>query len=157
LKQFENIGLGGTFDRLHIGHKLFLDIASHYGQTVHVGISTSRYLTKTHKKFSETIQSLQFRQDNVESYLQERGTQTKIVNIDTPGMDRDLANEAKLNALVVSQETYPGAIAINRLRVEQGKPKVIIIVIPGVIRLDGTRESSTLLRKEEHDEPTQPS
>ena len=150
MKQFADVGLGGTFDRLHKGHKLFLDIAAFYGQTIHVGLISSSYLTKIRKSFYKTIQNFKFRRKNIETYLQARGTYPRIVNIDEPGMDRRLANEAKLSALVVSQETFSGAFSINRLRVNHGKPKLVIIVIPGVIRSNGTRESSTKLRKEEH-------
>ncbi len=156
MKQFTDVGLGGTFDRLHKGHKLFLDIAAYYGQTIHVGLISSSYLTKIRKIFYKTIQNLRFRRKNVETYLQARGTYPRIINIDKPGMDRRLANEAKLSALVVSQETYLGVIAINRLRVNHGKPKVVIIIIPGVIRSNGTRESSTRLRKEEHEKLVAP-
>jgi phosphopantetheine adenylyltransferase len=66
-------------------------------------------------------------------------------------MDQKLASDAKLSALVVSQETCSGANTINRLRVSKGKSKLTIIVIPRVIRADGTLESSTKLRKEEHE------
>lgn len=156
MKQFTDVGLGGTFDRLHKGHKLFLDIAAFYGQTIHVGLISSSYLTKIRKNFYKTIQSIMFRRKKVETYLQARGTYPRIVNIGKPGMDRKLANEAKLSALVISQETYSGAIAINRLRVSHGKPKLVIIVIPVVIRSNGSRESSTKLRKEEHEKLAAP-
>jgi pantetheine-phosphate adenylyltransferase len=150
LKQFENIGLGGTFDRLHRGHKLFLDIAAHYGQFVHVGLISSGYLNKIHKNYYKIIQSFKNRRKEVESHLLQRNTQKRILSIDSPGMDQKLANEAKLGALIVSQETCSGAIAINRLRTAHGKSKLTIIVIPRVIRADGTLESSTKLRMEEY-------
>jgi pantetheine-phosphate adenylyltransferase len=150
LKQFENIGLGGTFDRLHSGHKLFLDIAAHYGQFVHVGLISSSYLKKIRKNFYKIIQSFENRLKEVENHLLQRNTQKRVSSIDSPGMDQKLANEAKLGALIVSQETCSGAIAINRLRSADGKSKLTIIVSPRVIRADGTLESSTKLRMEEN-------
>ncbi|UCG04434.1 MAG: pantetheine-phosphate adenylyltransferase [Candidatus Heimdallarchaeota archaeon] len=151
MRQFENVGLGGTFDRLHMGHKLFLDIAAHYGQNVHVGLISPSYLDKIHKNYSEIIQSFQVRRIAVETFFSKRKTQCQITRIENPGMDRNLASDAKLGALIVSQETCSGANTINRLRTSKGKSKLTIIIVPRVVRTDGSLESSTRLRKEEHE------
>ncbi|MFX0014674.1 MAG: pantetheine-phosphate adenylyltransferase [Promethearchaeota archaeon] len=149
MKRFENVGLGGTFDRLHSGHRLFLDIATYYGESVHIGLISQSYLNKIHKNYRESIQNFQIRRKEIKSLLEKRKAQYSISTIENPGMDRELASEGNLNALVVSQETYSGAYVINRLRASQGKSKLTIIVIPRVIRMNGTLESSTRLRKEE--------
>ncbi|UCG89686.1 MAG: pantetheine-phosphate adenylyltransferase [Candidatus Heimdallarchaeota archaeon] len=149
MKQFSHIGLGGTFDRLHEGHKLLLDIAAHYGQFVHIGLISSSYLKEIQKKYSKIIQSYQIRKKKVENHLLTRSTNNLISIIDTPKMDQKLASEGDLCALVVSQETCSGANAINHLRTTHGRSKLTIIVIPSVIRADGTLESSTRLRIEE--------
>ena len=144
------MGLAGTFDRLHEGHKLFLDLAAHFGQFVHVGLITSSYLDKAFKKYRQIIQSYQDRRKGVENHLSQRNTDNRISNIDTLGKDRELANEANLSALVVSQETCLGAIAINRLRATHGKSKLTIIVTPRIVRKNGVLVSSTRLRMEEN-------
>ncbi|MFX0185767.1 MAG: pantetheine-phosphate adenylyltransferase, partial [Candidatus Hodarchaeota archaeon] len=146
------IGLGGTFDRLHAGHKLFLDIASFYGQNVHVGLISQNYLVKKPKDYNKIIQEYEKRRKEVEIYLSQRKTISLFSKITKPGMDRKLAEESKLNALVVSQETCSGAIAINHRRTENNKQKLTIIVIPYVTRDDGTLESSTRMRREEQEE-----
>ncbi|MHA2202708.1 MAG: hypothetical protein ACW991_03385, partial [Candidatus Hodarchaeales archaeon] len=91
MKQFENVGLGGTFDRLHMGHKLFLDIAAHYGQCVHIGLISSSYLNSIRKLYHKIIQSFQVRQEVVENFLLKRNTQSQIISINSPGMDQKLA------------------------------------------------------------------
>lgn len=151
MKRFVNVGLGGTFDRLHAGHKLFLDIAAHYGQFVHIGLISSSYLKKVQKKYFKRIQSFQIRKKEVEKYLLTRNTRTLISSINTLRMDQKLASEGDLSALIVSQETCSGANAINRLRTSHKKSKLTIIVIPRVIHADGTLESSTRLRMEEEE------
>ncbi len=143
------MGLAGTFDRLHEGHKLFLDLAAHFGQFVHVGVVTSSYLDKTTKKYRQIIESYQDRLKGVQNHLSLRKAKNHISDIDTPGKDRELANEANLSALVVSQETCRGAITINRLRVTHGKSKLTVIVTPRVVRKDGVLVSSTRLRTDE--------
>ncbi len=142
------MGLAGTFDRLHEGHKLFLDLAAHFGQFVHVGVVTSSYLDNAFKKYRQIIQSYQDRRKGVQNHLSLRKTKNYISDIDTLGKDRELANEANLSALVVSQETCRGAIAINRLRATHGKSKLTVIVTPRVVRKDGVLVSSTRLRME---------
>lgn len=64
-------------------------------------------------------------------------------------MDRELATDASLTALVVSQETILGAIEINKMRKRNNKEKITIIVVPRVIRDDGSLISSTSIRKRE--------
>ncbi len=149
MKQFKNIGLGGTFDRLHSGHKLFLDIAAHYGRSVHIGLITQRYLKKKQKILGEKIQDYQTRRQNIVNHYSHHKTTLIITDIDDIGMDRDLATDASLSALVVSQETILGAYTINNLRKNHNKKKLTIIVVPRVIREDGSLESSTRLREEE--------
>ncbi|MHA2223799.1 MAG: hypothetical protein ACXAC8_01145 [Candidatus Hodarchaeales archaeon] len=95
------------------------------------------------------IEEFNERKKAVEQHLSHRNSNFKITEIETPLMDRNLASEAKLAALVVSQETCSGAIAINKLRTTQGKSKLAIIIMPNVIRIDGGLESSTKLRMEE--------
>ena len=150
MNQFEKIGLGGTFDRLHVGHKLFLDIAAYYGQLIHVGLINSNYLKKQKKKFFDIIQSYEERQDNIREYLSQRKKQAIFSEITHPGMDRELAKNSELTALVVSPETCSGAIAINQSRsIDERKTRLTIIVISYVTRGDGTLESSTRIRREE--------
>lgn len=151
MKNFKYIGLGGTFDRLHAGHKLFLDIAAFYGQNVHVGLISKNYLVEKPKNFTKIIQKYEKRRNEVENYLSQRKTISLFSKITKPGMDRELAEESKLNALVVSQETCSGAIAINHQRIEINEQKLTIIVIPYVTRDDGTLESSTRMRREEQE------
>jgi phosphopantetheine adenylyltransferase len=64
-------------------------------------------------------------------------------------MDRILASKSDLEALIVSQETILGAMAINYLRSQKNKTRLTILLVPSVIRKNGTIESSTKLRKEE--------
>jgi pantetheine-phosphate adenylyltransferase len=153
LKQFRKVGLGGTFDRLHSGHRLFLDIAAHYGLSIHIGLITTSYLTKNQKILGEKIQNYQLRRKILLEYLTDREISSLISNIETVDMDKRLATEGKLDALVISQETIKGAIEINQQRKKAKKSKLTLIVVPFVIREDGSTESSTRLREEENKIP----
>lgn len=152
--RFTNIGIGGTFDRLHEGHKLFLDISAHFGELVHVGLTTPAYLDGSCKNYRQLIQPYQVREENVEEHLRFRQTMVDFSPLDTPGMDQTLAEQSDLAALVVSQETCSGAIAINRARAKSKKSRLTIIICPSVTRSDGTLESSTQIRKDDHGKST---
>ncbi len=144
--------MGGTFDRLHMGHKLFLDIAAYYGRLIHVGLINTTYLKEKQKKFLNIIQSYKERQENILEYLSQRKKKALFSEIKHPGMDRELARSSDLTALVVSPETYSGALVINKSRfIDDKEPRLTIIVISYVTREDGTLESSTRIRKEEMD------
>ena len=44
------LGMGGTFDHLHDGHKYLLDTAFSLGQEVHIGLTTEKMFSR--KKLS---------------------------------------------------------------------------------------------------------
>ncbi len=149
MKKFNKIGLGGTFDRLHSGHKLFIDIAAHYSQIIHIGMVSDSYLEKKPKKYNKMIQSYETRKEMIKKYLITREVTFIFSEIKTPGMDRQLALKSDLNALITSQETLLGSIEVNNLRSKKDKSKLTIIITPNVIRKTGILESSTQLRAED--------
>jgi pantetheine-phosphate adenylyltransferase len=151
MKKFGKIGLGGTFDRLHAGHELFLDMAAHYGHSVHIGLVSSNYLKKRPKKFNKIIQHYKTRKKEVENYLLKRGTSYFFSVIKTVGMDKELALKSDLNALITSQESILASIKVNELRNQHDKPKLTLIITPNVLRENGVLESSTRLRSEEQE------
>ena len=71
--------------------------------------------------------------------------------------DLDLVNELtfhdntrydpNIEIHVSSEETYQVALKINEIRVKNSLPRMIIVIIPLVLDEDGTRLSSTKIRK----------
>lgn len=67
-KNHENVVLGGTFDRLHNGHRLLLSIAAVLAKSsINIGI-TSKKMTRG-KILAEIIQNYKTRKLNVENYI----------------------------------------------------------------------------------------
>ena len=67
--QFEYGCLGGTFDRLHGGHKLLLEVAFKLAKKVLIGITTDN-LAKNGKEIPDLIWNFKKRTKDVTDFLQ---------------------------------------------------------------------------------------
>lgn len=144
------IMVGGTFDPLHDGHRALLSRSFELagpGGTVVIGLTSDRFAgSKSHP-----VRPYAQRRAAVERFAEEfdRGVGYEI----EPLSDRyGSALDLDFDALVVSEETMPVAIEINRLRRERGRRKVDIHQITCVLAEDGRWISSTRIYRGEIDE-----
>lgn len=147
MSKYLNLGLGGTFDRLHSGHKLILDLASYYSENIQIGLISEKYLKNRPKKYGNLIQSFKERQIALKKYLKSRNKLCLIVKIDSIGKDRNIASKSDLQVLLVSQETLSGALAINQDREKLKKPPLIIILSAIATTNKGIKLSSSNIRE----------
>ena len=150
---FDNVVLGGTFDRLHAGHKILLSAASHMcslNGTLTIGVMSDKYFKdriregKKAKDYEDLMESEEQRLFQVEQFLYSINPGLKIdcFPIDTPvGPTTDISD---FNAIVASSETLSGCRAINKVRAGKNMLPLTIIILA---RLDETTLSSTYLRK----------
>jgi pantetheine-phosphate adenylyltransferase len=149
--------VGGTFDPLHDGHKRLLTrsfaLAGPDGQVV-IGLTTDTFASKkTHPihPFSERKADLEkFIADFITAQASEKKyAATWEVE---PLSDRfGSALVADFDAIVVSEETLPVAVEINRMRREKKLRKVDIHQITCVLAEDGRWISSTRIWRGEID------
>jgi pantetheine-phosphate adenylyltransferase len=141
--------VGGTFDPLHDGHKVLLDrsfeIAGPQGHVV-IGLTTDHFASrKTHP-----IRLFEIRKSELENYIMSRNFSTPFIV--EPLQDRfGSALDAVFDAIIVSEETLPVAVEINKLRRGQGRKKVDIHQISCVLAEDGRWISSTRIYRGEID------
>lgn len=138
--------LGGTFDRLHIGHEALLAKAFEVGDEVFIGLSSQEMAQKGRER---RVAPLALRKRRVEALLRRRGWDGQVVEIKHP-FGRAL--EARYRGIVVSPETLPRVVEINRERRKLGRRMLKVFTIPFFYGNDGLRISATRIASGEIDE-----
>ncbi|KAF1078808.1 phosphopantetheine adenylyltransferase [Methanogenium sp. MK-MG] len=144
------IMVGGTFSPLHDGHKKLIsrsfELAGKNGHVI-IGLSTDTFAGgKIHP-----IAPYEERKEGLIAFIRESGysaTWNVISLNDRYGATLD----TDFDALVVSEETFPVSLEINRLRKERGRKKVDIHQITCVLADDGRWISSTRIHRGEIDD-----
>jgi phosphopantetheine adenylyltransferase len=127
---YKYVAVGGTFDRLHSGHKLLLSVSAlHSLEKLRVGITGPELLTK--KKFADKLESFETRKRNVEAFLRQLRAEDDLelelepIEEFSGGTDRI----AGVEALCASPETLPAIPKINALRQERHLNDIVPIPI----------------------------
>lgn len=154
--------LGGTFDRLHIGHEALLNTAFRRGERVGIGLTTADFLRGRAKPLGELIRPYAQRRRELTRWLRRHhpGRDWWIAPLDDP-LGRSV--DPRVDAIVVSADTAGGGRAVNRERRRRGLAPVAIYSVPlvladdlkpvssrrvraGIIDREGRRLSSILVR-----------
>ena len=146
MKKFNKVCLGGTFDKLHLGHESLLRTAFNLSDEIIVGL-TSDSKAKINRSeeyispYSERFESLN---DFVSSNFKGNYSIVELNDNWGPGVFDEC-----LNAIIVSEETEKVAIELNVNRKLKGLKELEIVVVPLVLANDGRRISSTRIRNKE--------
>ena len=146
MKKYSKVCLGGTFDKMHIGHESLLRTAFSLSEEIIIGL-TSDGRAKINRSeeyinpYSERFESLN---DFVSSNFKGHYSIVELNDNWGPGVF-----DESLNAIIVSEETEKVATELNVNRKLKGLRELEIVVIPLVLAKDGRRISSTRIRNKE--------
>ncbi|RLF10093.1 MAG: phosphopantetheine adenylyltransferase [Thermoprotei archaeon] len=148
--KYRKVAVGGTFDRLHRGHKALLERAFEVGEEVVIGVASDHMVER--KELAHLVAAFKEREEGLKRYLEEKDwlSRAKLVMLERP--EGVLLEDPSIDALVVSEETLPRGLDINRRRVERGLPPLRLEVVEMVLAEDGRPISSSRIRAGEIDE-----
>ena len=139
--KYDKVAVGGTFDKFHDGHKKLLSTAFELGNRVEIGVTSDAFGGLT-----GDIDSCKERMSNLRSFFADKSDFVVIPLNDPYGTT---IHDAEFEAIVVSEETEPTAVEINKIRVSKGMDPIDIVVVSFVLDYDGNPISSTRIRRGE--------
>lgn len=125
---FNNVVLGGTFDRIHTGHKILLAEAQLRSlRRITIGVTDTPMLTK--KTLSELILPCEQRIAELREYLEDcdLGIEYNIVPIKDPFGPSIVEDD--LEAIIGSEESKLGCQKVNEKRLEKGLKALEVIIV----------------------------
>lgn len=150
MPRYGRVVLGGTFDRLHVGHEALLARAFGAGRAVAIGLTTDGYLDRHPKPGARRIAPFRARRAALARWLRSRypARRWTIAPLENP-FGRSV--EDGVDALVISADTLAGGRAVNRERRRLGRRAVPLLVVPIVLADDLGPVSSRRIRAGEID------
>jgi pantetheine-phosphate adenylyltransferase len=149
-RKSRTVGVGGTFDELHKGHRALLVKAFEVGDHVVIGMSTDEFVRTMGKPHLTT--SYRQRLRDLKNFLGEHGLLQRVEIIPiSDAYGGVLLSKGPIEALIVSRETEPTAVKINEKRQEIGLTPLQIIVIDMIPSENHSPISTTRIRRGEID------
>ncbi|CAL1600136.1 unnamed protein product [Knipowitschia caucasica] len=125
MRTYNNVVVGGTFDRLHGAHRTLLNISCLLAnRRFLIGVCDHAMLKK--KVLKELIEPYSVRVQKLQAFLKDvkPSLEVQIVPLDDPfGVS---VVDPLLECIVVSEETRRGGEAVNKKRVENGLPALVL-------------------------------
>ncbi len=136
--------LGGTFDRIHIGHKEVIKTALSHAEKCIIGVTQSSLIQD--KTLSHLIEPYDDRVNNVKQILQELNATDRATIVPLTDAYGPTLSDPTIDLLVVSTQTKPGGEIINQARIDHKLPPLSIMETPMIPDDSGEHISSTQIR-----------
>ena len=124
--KYQSIAVGGTFDHVHEGHKALLARAFESGELVYIGVTSDDYVKKAGKR---VLHNFEERKAQLVEYLSARYPFRRYIITKLEDRLGPTIFEPRIEAIVVSTETFPVAEYANAKRIELGQPEMNVEVV----------------------------
>ncbi len=144
-RRFRLVGVGGTFDILHEGHKALLRKALQTGDRVMVGLASDRFvgqMKKTHEVYPFSVRARE-----IQRFLQREKAVERIGIVPIEDQYGPAATSPDIDALVVSRETLRTGEEINQIRQSSGLPPLELVTVEMVLANDQKPISTRRIRE----------
>ena len=148
MSKYSLVAMGGTFDIIHKGHIALLSKSFQISDNVIIGLTGDEF---TRKKGKNTINDYQTRLINLTSIITNHFSNSSFQISKLNNDFGPAVLEQKVQALVVSDETFYQGKILNELREKRNLSPVDVIVVPMIMANDGKRVSTTRIKKSEID------
>ncbi|XP_023942828.2 bifunctional coenzyme A synthase isoform X2 [Bicyclus anynana] len=135
VKTYEYVALGGTFDRLHNGHKILLSQAA-LRATKHVTVGVTDVNMIQSKTLWELIEPVEIRMKAVLDFLTDINPDLEYNVCPIQDVYGPTKDDPRFQLIVVSEETKRGALKINEKRKEKGLQPLDVYTIGMAEELD---------------------
>lgn len=140
--------LGGTFDKLHKGHLKILKLASKISNEIKIGLVKNKMINN--KFLSKDIENFYSREKNIKNFFKRiKNKELKIEIIPLSDPYGPSLNLKEITDIIVTEETLPRAIFINKVRKSKGLNKLRIHKIKLVLSEDLRIIRSSRIRAKE--------
>ena len=143
-KRFKNVALGGTFDKLHKGHRVLLLKAFELSEKVLIGLSSDEFIKKLNKLHKTA--SYKYRSEELKKFLHTKGFLKRVRIVPLNDIYGVTLSKNDVEALIVSKETEPSAYKINKERRKHLLKPLIIVAIEMVLSQNHKPISTTRIR-----------
>lgn len=139
--RFQRCLVGGTFDRLHAGHRLLLDAAARAAQHVEIHITSDVMADQK----SVNMQSFETRRDELLNWVQDHAPKRVTVH-ELTDLHGPAPSHRTADAIVATPETRAECERINDKRATNDLPPLHIIEVTHLLDVEGTVISSSRIR-----------
>ena len=142
---YKHAGMGGTFDRLHKGHKTLIQAALSSSEKITLGLTIDNF--SDNKSLHQIIRSYKDRQKQLENYLSEIKQLNRVSITPLKDVYGPTISDSSIDCLVVTDQTYKGAEEINNKRKELNLSTLPIIKAELIKDEEDKYLSSTRIRQ----------